>query len=72
MAFTDFVCLLLGGGARPDGQRPDGEAGQLRAAREHKKAVGRRECAGPQPFGQNTSLNPNSAQLSLSGRPNHT
>ena len=28
-----------------------------------KNAVGRRECTGPQPFGQNTSLNPNSAQL---------
>ena len=37
-----------------------------------KNAVGRRECAGPQPFGQNTSLNPNLAQLSSSSRPNHT
>ncbi len=41
-------------GRRQDGQSP---------AREHKNAVGRRECTGPQPFGQNTSLNPNSAQL---------
>ena len=50
-------------GRRQDGQSP---------AREHKNAVGRRECTGPQPFGQNTSLNPNSALLSSSSRPNHT
>ena len=48
---------------RTDGQSP---------THEHKNAVGRRECTGPQPFGQNTSLNPNSAQLSSSSRPNHT
>ena len=48
------------------------ETGQRRPAHEHKNAVGRRECTGPQPFGQNTSLNPNSALLSSSSRPNHT
>lgn len=56
MTFTDFVCLLLGRGARPDGQRPDGEAGQLRAAREHKKTVGRCIRTGPQPLDQNSVL----------------
>ena len=39
------------------------EAGQRRAAREHKNATGRCECTGPQPFDQNTSLDPNSGQL---------
>lgn len=37
-----------------------------------KNAVGRRECTGPQRLVKNTSLNPNSAQLSSSSRPNHT
>ena len=89
MTFTDFVCLLLGGAARPAGGahgRASGRTGrQAVAGREaggahgrqspahvHKNAVGRRECTGPQPFGQNTSLNPNLAQLSSSSRPNHT
>ena len=55
--------------AEADGGGPAGRqtakpgAGQRRPACEHKNAVGRRECTGPQPFGQNTSLNPNSAQL---------
>ena len=40
------------------------ETGQRGPTRENKNTVGRRECTGPQPFGQNTSLNPNSAQLS--------
>ena len=54
-----------GGGRRGpvDGGGQAAETGQRRPAREHKNAVGRRECTGPQPFGQNTSLNPNSAQL---------
>ena len=56
MTFTDFVCLFLV-------VRGRAETGQRRPAHEHKNAVGRRECTGPQPFGQNTSLNPNSAQL---------
>ena len=48
------------------------ETGQRSPRAITKNAVGRRECAGPQPFGQNTSLNPNLAQLSSSSRPNHT
>ena len=40
-----------------------GRAEGLRPTREHKNAVGRRIRTGPQPFGQNTSLDPNSAQL---------
>ena len=64
-----------GGGGRRGPVDGGGQAGGDRTAkpaREHKNAVGRRECTGPQPFGQNTSLNPNSAQLSSSSRPNHT
>ena len=88
MTFTDFVCLLLGGAARPAGGAHGRQAAVVRRAVDGggqaagdrtaetrartKNAVGRRECTGPQPFGQNTSLNPNSAQLSSSSRPNHT
>ena len=64
-----------GGGRRgPAAAKPAGErrqdSGDPRT--NTKTAVGRRECTGPQPFGQNTSLNPNLAQLSSSSRPNHT
>ena len=64
--------------ADPAGGAHGREAGQAggdrtaKPARDHKNTVGRRECTGPQPFGQNTSLNLNSAQLSSSSRPNHT
>ena len=64
-----------GGGGRRGPVDGGGQAGGDRTAkpaRDHKNTVGRRECTGPQPFGQNTSLNPNSAQLSSSSRPNHT
>ena len=49
MTFTDFVCLFGKEGLRP--------------ALVHKNAVDRCIRTGPQPFGQNTSLDPNSGQL---------
>lgn len=87
MTFTDFVCLFLvvrgrahwrtrraavGGEVRQTAVARRAETGQRSPRAITKNAVGRRECAGPQPFGQNTSLNPNLAQLSSSSRPNHT
>ena len=73
MAFTNFMCLfLVVRGPADDGpagceagrrNRAGGAHGRQSPAHVHKNAVGRRECTGPQPFGQNTSLNPNSAQL---------
>jgi len=72
MAFTDFLCLFgkEGRGRTSARRRETGGPALV-----HKNAVGqcacekptgRCECTDPQPFGQNTSLNPNSAQLSSS------
>lgn len=62
----------VGGEVRQTAVARRAETGQRSPRAITKNAVGRRECTGPQPFGQNTSLNPNSAQLSSSSRPNHT
>ena len=59
---VSFAGRTGGRSARP------AETGQSRTTREHKKAVGRCACTGPQPFGQNSVLI--SSQVDSLSRPN--